>query len=635
MPHTGGFAKYAAVGKPRAGRLAVDVPLTAAQATAGTITVRLAGKRGQTVKVTVNGKQAAPVDVADATQPATITLPAGALVAGENRLEVSPATVDWLQVGGAPATTAPTLHDGDALLLPEGGGLAWYVMVPSGAAVDGKIEGAGCSVEARASAHGGQTASGDLPLDLAAFAGRVIRLELTAHGCAETRLTGGALTVPGAAPTVTRGAPPKNVVFWVMDTLRVDRVRTFTPTARAETPAFDALAAKGTIFLSAGSLSPSSGPSHASLWTSTVPAVHRIVTSAKQWSKTIAPEFTTLPEALSAAGLTGVGVTANGQVGGKSYASGFARFINLMHDGSRDKLYGVLGEKLVARALSLLDEKRRHERPFFLFIGTIDTHVPWRAHEPWISRYHPDPYKGKFANAATGGGIGVGAGAMISTKVWPPRDLERIHALYDASVSYQDSLLGVLVSELAARGHADDTMIVITADHGEELWEQGRAGHGGSIRETLVHVPMLVYYPPLFPAGAVVEGVDGLDVLPTILDAIGAELPARAQGASLLPLAHGVGAGYPRPRFASQYELAWVMRLGPWKIRMTKDGAVELWDLAGDPGETTDVAAARALELRFARDVMGLYLAHMQDWPRSQWGAPSNLTARGATALDR
>ena len=64
-------------------------------------------------------------------------------------------------------------------------------------------------------------------------------------------------------------------------------------------------------------------------------------------------------------------------------------------------------------------------------------------------------------------------------------------------------------------------MIIITADHGDEQWEDGRVGHGGSERETLLHVPLLIHYPPMFPATKVTEGTEGIDIVPTLADALG------------------------------------------------------------------------------------------------------------------
>src|SRR6185436_8931301 len=116
-------------------------------------------------------------------------------------------------------------------------------------------------------------------------------------------------------------------------------------------------------------------------------------------------------------------------------------------------------------------------------------------------------------------------------------------------------------------------------------------GHGQSLREELVHVPLLISYPPLFPPGKVVtEGVEIIDLLPTIADAVGGKIPADVQGESLIPLAQGEGAGYPRPAIASQYELAHSMRLGRWKLWVGGSGQTKLHDAASDPGEQQELS---------------------------------------------
>src|SRR5262249_28516711 len=156
----------------------------------------------------------------------------------------------------------------------------------------------------------------------------------------------------------------------------------------------------------------------------------------------------------------------------------------------------------------------------------------------------------------------------------------------------QDDLIGKVRAQLADWGVADDTMIVITGDHGDEFWEDGRLGHGGSLHETLFHVPLLVYYPSLFPPGtAVPEGAETIDILPTLIDALGGKVPAEMQGESLIALAQGAGRGYPRPSVSSQYEDAHAMRLGDWKIIIRSGGQVRVFDCLKDHFEKSDLAA--------------------------------------------
>src|SRR5262249_56918421 len=198
------------------------------------------------------------------------------------------------------------------------------------------------------------------------------------------------------------------------------------------------------------------------------------------------------------------------------------------------------------------------------------------------------------------------------------RDQTHIVALYDSNVSFQDDLLGKLVAQLGEWGIADETMLLVTADHGDELWEDGRVGHGGSLHETLVHVPLLAVYPPLFPPGTVAEEVELVDILPTLIDALGMGAPEDVQGASLVPLAQGVGRGYPRGAVASQFESAWALRLFGWKARVGASGVPALYRLADDPYEKKDLAAARPLERRWLTDVLSTFLLHQKEWRKSR-----------------
>jgi arylsulfatase A-like enzyme len=289
---------------------------------------------------------------------------------------------------------------------------------------------------------------------------------------------------------------------------------------------------------------------------------------------------------------------------------------------------GLSADALLGDAKKVLEKTAK---PLFLYIGTIDSHVSWRAHEPWISKYDSanGPYNGLFVKACLDPQLDkIVLGQMKISE----RDKTRIIALYDSDVSYNDKVLGELFDELKKLGHADDTMVILTSDHGEELWDHGRIGHGQSLREELVHVPLLIYYPPYFPAGRVVEeGVDVLDILPTITDALGAPTPDGVQGESLIPLAQGVGAGYPRPAIASQYELAHTMRLGAYKLWVGGSGEVKLFDAATDAHEEHDLAQTRNVERRVLTDAMGLWMANRNAWKKRRWGSPSNLLPAFAT----
>ncbi|HUH04079.1 MAG TPA: sulfatase-like hydrolase/transferase, partial [Kofleriaceae bacterium] len=290
------------------------------------------------------------------------------------------------------------------------------------------------------------------------------------------------------------------------------------------------------------------------------------------------------------------------------------------------------GDIVYERALEKLGSP---DRPFFWFIGTIDTHKPWYGHEPWLSRYDPGPYKGRFQDKVLSAQLGIARGTHLCTWKVPPREMQRIHAIIDSAISFQDAQLGRLIEQLEAWGIAEETMLIVTSDHGEELWEYPqRCGHGSSLRESLTHVPLLIHYPPLIPGGAVLEGADGVDILPTILDALGRPPLEAAQGQSLIPLLQGRGRGYPRPSYATMNEWAHTLRLDRWKGWVGRDGDIALYDMTTDPDERQDLAATRPIARQLVADAMGLFVPNRKTWKKRTWGVASNLTETGALALE-
>ena len=118
----------------------------------------------------------------------------------------------------------------------------------------------------------------------------------------------------------------------------------------------------------------------------------------------------------------------------------------------------------------------------------------------------------------------------------------------------------------------------------------------------------------------------------TILDAVGGKIPSTVQAESLLPLAQGVGRGYPRAAFASQYELAYVLRAENYKIWVGAKGIPRLYDLA--QGERKDVATDRPLASRWLTDALSTFLTYQHLWRQARWGSPTNATAAMATDLE-
>jgi arylsulfatase A-like enzyme len=647
----------------RSGVLTVPLDKDAASRP-GVVAARVHSRGRARLSIAVNGATGGDLPLAGGWQTVSIPVAASRWRVGENgvRLTLRGAgdlALAWVRVGGSEAAARAgagerEASDPDRLLsfydpadrairLGAREQLVYYLYLPEGAVLGATVTGeggaAGCrigvQVRADQAALDGELSAVSPRIDLDAMAGQIARVRFEAVGCEAARMQGASVQVAMAAPAVRQGPAPRHVILWVMDTLRADRIRPIRPGARPEVPALERLAAEGAVFRQAYVQGNESQTSHASMWTSVYPAQHNVRTAGNGGTFHLGDRFATLGETARKAGLYTTGVTANGMITkGGGYARGFQTFVNMMREGHPGRTNGAIpGDRILTRALGTL--KGREKDPFLLFIGTIDTHKPWIGHEPWLSRYSPGKYKGPFLRAAHAGDLGIKRGSMRCTRTPSERDLARIHAIYDSDVSYQDSVLGKMLDKLDAWGIADDTMIIVTADHGEELWEDGRCGHGASLRDTLLHVPLFVRYPPLIAPGTVVEeGVDVLDVLPTLTDALGLDPPSPTQGTSLLPLARGAGRGYPRPSYASQYEYAHALRIANWKISISRKDALELFDLGNDPGENATVGN-RPVEARYMIDALRLFLANRARWKRTEWGVVNNMTAAAPEGLAR
>lgn len=613
----------------------VDVPVTADELQGNPVVrVRVHATKAQAFSVRVNGNKDVNAQLTEGWQTVELAPPAGQLKEGENELlffaGAGGLAVEWIQVGGAaPKDGAARFYDTTSkeLVLPDGGGMAWYVMVPERGRVTGDLADGACEVTVRATGEDGGGTDGKLTglgsaVDLSSLAGKAVRLELTASGCPEARVARAALVVPGEEPKAQRGEPPKYVVLFVMDSLRADRVKPWNPDARPEAPVFEKLAETSAVFLQHYVQGNESRVSHASLWSSLYPIKHSMIGGSEKLDL----KWTTVDEVAKSAGKFTAGATANGYVEPTRWGFGTAwdAWSNHIHDE-----LGLRADDILEKGLKFVGGK---QEPWFLYLGTVDTHVSWRAKQPWLDKYDPG-YTGRFAEVFSGGDAGqVASGALKLTD----REIQHVRAIYDSNVSYQDEVLGKLVAKLEEAGIWDKTLLIVTADHGDEQWEDnGRVGHGQSSRDMLVHVPLLVRYPPMVGAGKFTEGTELIDVVPTIADALGVQMDAEWQGQSVLPLSWGVGGGYPRMSMSSMYEDSHGARIGHWKVRINGGSALKVFDLAHDADEMKNLAGEGSAQIgaRLVLDPLWLLRTYNLEWKKSQWGNAANVTARFAQDL--
>ncbi len=647
----------------------LEVPLTVEQARTSTqLSMRVYASTEMAIELKVNGRKAskdARADLEPGWQTIALAVEAGRFVVGENQLALESRKrtvkdskpdkskkvdtqlgVQWMRVGApqpiddrdprAAAVFDATAH---AILLDKDATLTWFVSLPDGAHVVADVS-PGCSIEVRARPSadafaGGALAGAGSRVDLTAMGGKVVALSFTTRECERATIATPRITLGGAAPErLAKAPPPKYIVLWVMDALRADRVPTFTPGARAQTPNFDELAKTSAVFRQYYVQGNESQTSHSSVWTGVYPAVHNVRMAGVGGVWAIDKKFDVIANLLSSEGnMMTTAVTGNGFVNDAGgYARGFKEFRNMMRE--KGVINGVIyGATIVDAALKQLDRARTE--PTYLFLGTIDTHGPWIARKPWIDIYSPGRYDGPFKDYGTSKELGFKTGSMGCSIIPPPADIERLRAIYDSAISYQDQQLGRFVEQLRTWGIWDETMLLVTADHGEEFFEDRRCGHGGSLRDTLIRVPLLVHDPARFPGGTIIdEGAEGVDVFATIADAMGLPIPEQVQGHSLAPLAQGIGRGWPSPSYTSMYEYAHAMRIGRWKIRVPKTGVPIISDMKDDPGEMKELSAERPVERRMLTDNIGLFLALRTKWKKTGWGVVTNVTLAGAEALD-
>jgi arylsulfatase A-like enzyme len=397
-------------------------------------------------------------------------------------------------------------------------------------------------------------------------------------------------------------------------------VRPFNPKARPETPTFEKLASSSALFMQNYVQGNESKSSHASIWSSLYPVNHRYYQNKGEFDAKV----TKIDKVMKSAGYFTSGVSGNGYIiPRRGFGDSWDKYRNHIHEAG-----GLAGQQIMDTALATVEGKTE---PWFLYIGTIDTHVSWRAKEPWMAKYDPEPYSGRFKTTASGPDIGkIATGALKVSD----RDITRVRALYDSNVSYQDDLLRQLFEKLEAWGIAKDTMLIITADHGDEQWEDGRVGHGASLRDSLAHVPLVIHYPALVPAGLVQTGTDVVDILPTVADAVGVKYDDQWQGQSLLPLANGANRDYPRMSFASQYEEAHAARVDRWKYHYGRRGA-ELFDIVAEPAEKKEISSSKPIAFQMMSDSFWIMRSWNKRWRKSEWGNALNVTSKFAAAIEK
>ncbi|MFW6050749.1 MAG: sulfatase [Myxococcota bacterium] len=571
-----------------------------------------------------------------------VAVPEGALAPGANVLQLRvPRTgaipgagraglvVDWMRLGSAddvappgppdPARLAEADGDVPRLRIPRGWALAYAFEVPPDARLRAGVRSGDLRVDLERDGHpetrlASVPAGEALDVDLGARAGEVVRVVLRAEGGEVVLRRPGVVTFPADE---VRPPPPaaRNVLVYLVDTLRADKLRPYDPDTRVETPGFSRHARAAAVFERGTAPENWTKPSVATLLTSLMPWEHTATTG----EAVLPASVRTLPQMLRDEGFFTGAFIANGFVSRKfGFHRGWHTFRNYIREGRRTP-----AEFVAADVLAWLD-RRPQDRPFFLYVHTIDPHVPYIPPDDVLKRYDPEPYAGPIDFTRDRELLEkIKVGALRPSE----RDRRRLEALYDGEITYHDTHFAAILDGLERRGLAEDTVVVVTSDHGEELFDHGSVGHGHTMYQELLHVPLTVRVPGLTDGGGRIgEAVGLVDVVPTVLDALGLPHPEGLQGRSLLPLLRRAREAAPRPAVASFLNGWRALVVGRYKLVHRTHAHLKLYDLAADPKERQDLAEQRPITARYLQGLLGLAL-------RGEAGAASRHRAR-ATDID-
>lgn len=418
----------------------------------------------------------------------------------------------------------------------------------------------------------------------------------------------------------------KRVLLVTIDTLRADALP-LHGNRNVAAPTLSALAADGVIFERAFAPSPWTRPSVASLLTGLPPSVHGFVRRHGQPS--LSGGVRTIAEAFSDAGHRTGAIGYNPFLANTTHLRrGFRDFdFHPRADGPSMPDEPDTTAMIAASASAWLDAHASD--PFFLWVHFYDPHMPYappRRHfrpSPGVRAFrHYDGYVrrvNKALSAAMKHSQDDEKDPALIDSV-PPHDRRLIRDLYEGDVRYVDEALGQLVERLRAKGILDETLIVVTSDHGEELFEHGGFEHGHAVHRELLHVPLIVR--PASTADAsdrssfagrrVAGPVTLMNVMPTILALAG--LRPNAAQTHWPSLASCVLDGAPAPpleQFVAGHCL-WgreerALVFGDVKYVWRDDDTESLFDLQDDPGETRDIADQSPTVLSDARERLRAY----------------------------
>ena len=482
-------------------------------------------------------------------------------------------------------------------------------------------------------------------------AGRIVRVGLHVGGAPGARFLWGQWEAPrvlggaGAPETQARPSPGPgqlrqadalrdllrgaNVLLVVLDAARADHFGAYGY-ARATSPNVDRIAREGVVFERVFTPAVYTLGAMASVWTSQYPDRHH---QAVSFAAPLPRDRLTLAELLGAQGIHTAGFVANLVAGGfNGFDRGFAEFHETWKEhGSRGDVFrGVVPPWLATSG----------GRRFFAYVHFREPHQPYNPPPPFDTRFGPaaplpaplreDPLAQQdWIKEVNQGRRPLGAA-----------ERDHVVRLYDGNIALADDVIGSIRQALEKDGLWERTVVIVTGDHGEALFEHGWIGHNTQLYDESAHVPLVVRFPSAAGlAGRRISALaDLLDLGPTIADLFGAlgrgGSDREFQGRSLLPVLFGAEGEqavlsrtvWERPLYAqrdARYKL----------VYDTRTGAEQLFDLASDPAETREISASEPLRAAWARESLHHWIAQVSRRTRTETGAAPGMTREQCESL--
>jgi arylsulfatase A-like enzyme len=426
-----------------------------------------------------------------------------------------------------------------------------------------------------------------------------------------------------------------NIVLFGIDSLRADHMSCYDY-PRQTTPHIDLFAQGGTLFERTYSAYIPTTPGYASMLTGMDLFNTQIV--ALRHKGPLRPEVRTLAEILKDVGYNTTSVGFQGNPSSR----GFDVYLNFPGWGSWNEGRSPKAQNLNEVAIPELDRLAGEDEPFFLFLRHMDPHAPYLP---------PEPYERMFYHGNESDPSNKSMEPVMSFKPfrdffasWMPpgiSDKDYVIAQYDGAAAYMDACIQTVLTALQARGILDETIVVITADHGETLYDhECWFDHHGTY-DNVLHVPLIIRYPAKVPAGKRIAGYTRhQDLVPTLLELAeiepeGLAFPEGASfdGESLMPMVRGEVASHDSEFYIS--ECTWMRKHGwrtpQWKLILALEPdfhfkpPVELYNLVEDPEENVNLAEVHP-------DVVALLRERMEKWiarREAETGLPNPIYDQG------